>query len=664
MRNILLVVGATGLLGLFSGCGGDDKAPVAGDGFAGRSTGGKNTGGKSAGGKNGGGTDSLGGAGGAGGAEDSASNPLAPTVIITSPTELTDPNEDGVLSGSEVTATCSATQSSAVGSSKVNAAAVKIAILNGADKVIEEKPGVPTANANEYSAKFILTAVPSGPVSFTCKAEDTSKRSASDRVTTFLDKGPIITIVKPVAGSAHTLSEPLDIEFTVEADPLSDTDANADVDVDSIKLNLVGEPMDLSDASDGPGHYRLQVNLADAKLFTPAPSGPVPLVVEAANQRTTAPVTATATEDLLIDGAGPVLKITSPADKAVVGGKVRLSFTATDAVSGVDPASVVVALNMKNNAYSADSDAWSFANNTYTFEFDSRLVDGAKVQITVNVGASDKVGNVSIGASELLYLDNYPPYVDLDPLNIRTITQPPAQKCSTSFDPAGSEATDDLEVVASASIFRAIVQDQTNHADGIPIVHFANTDPMKVKLYLQANNGTPLLIDKDMNGICDEVAEVDSTNAIALSQVPKSGSPWYKIDDAVEPAVSASVCKTENGQAPPKLCTGYSDMWQVVQDEDTGTPLVYALSPTGTKECTGVGWEFGGKLDADGWVCFVTRAVDNVGNIGVSRPIRVCMDDPAREGSPPCATSSELPPSCTDGCTPAARLGGGLMLWK
>jgi hypothetical protein len=312
-------------------------------------------------------------------------------------------------------------------------------------------------------------------------------------------------------------------------------------------------------------------------------------------------------------------------------------------------------------------ESWTFANNVYTFEFDSRQAKDAKVQITVNVGATDKVGNVSTGASQLLYLDNYPPLIDLDPANIRTKNNPPGEvKCSNSFDPVGFDAKDDLELVPAAGIFRAIVEDQTNHADGVPIVHLANTDPMRVKLYVGANNGMPLLIDKDMDGICDEVAEVESTRAVALSPVQKAGVPWYQVDDIVSPAVNSNICKTENGSDPLSLCDGHSDMWQVIQEEDTGTPLVYAVSPTAGIECTGVAWEFGGKLSADGWVCVATRAVDKVGNVGVSRPIRICMDDPDRAGTPPCANSSEPepPPSCTDGCAPPPPWVGGLWLWK
>jgi hypothetical protein len=107
-----------------------------------------------------------------------------------------------------------------------------------------------------------------------------------------------------------------------------------------------------------------------------------------------------------------------------------------------------------------------------------------------------------------------------------------------------------------------------------------------------------------------------------------------------------------------------NDMWQVIQDEYNVTPVIYSASPTAGNECTGVSWEFGTKVSADGWVCFATRAVDNVGNVGVSRPLRICVDDPDRAGTPPCANSSIGAPTCTDGCTPQPRWGNKAYLWK
>jgi hypothetical protein len=65
----------------------------------------------------------------------------------------------------------------------------------------------------------------------------------------------------------------------------------------------------------------------------------------------------------------------------------------------------------------------------------------------------------------------------------------------------------------------------------------------------------------------------------------------------------------------------------------------------------------------DGFVCFAARAVDKVGNVGISPPIRVCVDTDLTDNvQPNCAKMSiPDPPSCTDGCTPPAR-GGGIVV--
>ena len=82
MRNILLVAGAAGLLGLFSACGGEDHPNNIGDG-AQTSGGGPRA---PTGGKNGASTD--GGAAGEGGAGQQ--DGLA--VVVTAPTAASDPN--------------------------------------------------------------------------------------------------------------------------------------------------------------------------------------------------------------------------------------------------------------------------------------------------------------------------------------------------------------------------------------------------------------------------------------------------------------------------------------------------------------------------------------------------------------------------------------------
>jgi hypothetical protein len=75
--------------------------------------------------------------------------------------------------------------------------------------------------------------------------------------------------------------------------------------------------------------------------------------------------------------------------------------------------------------------------------------------------------------------------------------------------------------------------------------------------------------------------------------------------------------------------------------------VVYALDPIpGSIACTGQTWEIGAHAD-EGWVCLAGRALDNAGNIGISRPLRLCYDNPDTTFVPDCGD----PPDCTDGCT-------------
>ena len=79
-------------------------------------------------------------------------------------------------------------------------------------------------------------------------------------------------------------------------------------------------------------------------------------------------------------------------------------------------------------------------------------------------------------------------------------------------DPVGTAAKNDLDQVARAGTFRAVVVDNTNTVKEIPVSHFSGTNPMSVRLYLQADTTKPLLVDKDKDGFCDDVAEVDGVH--------------------------------------------------------------------------------------------------------------------------------------------------------
>src|SRR5215471_1274899 len=105
-----------------------------------------------------------------------------------------------------------------------------------------------------------------------------------------------------------------------------------------------------------------------------------------------------------------------------------------------------------------------------------------------------------------------------------------------------------------------------------------------------------------------------------------------------------------------------SDLTEVIRHNAANVePVVYGIGGLMGLECTGTGWELPSQVtdptQKEGWYCLAALAKDKVGNASISRPLRVCVDDPLTTGMVPSCTMNpnELPPSCTDGCTPPGR---------
>lgn len=666
MRNIGLVVGVVGLLGIASACGGGDHAAVPDDptGGAGKGSGGSrpgNTGGKS-------GTDV--GAGGAEGGAPDGSALDAPQVTVVEPAEVLDPS-DGALVGETVHVVCSALASNAVGASDVDPSSVKASMLDASGKVVSEKPAPATANEDEFAADFVITTVAAGKVSFECAASDKDKRTGTDRISTFVDHGPTITVVSPAPDSAQPLKGGLAVKFSVAAAPLAKGDAGAEID--AVTFSLDGHEYATDEKS---GTYEANIAL-DALPAVPSGS----IVITASNKRSPDAAVASKSYSIVIDGDGPVIAIQSPAPTAVVGGKVTVAFTVIDKGSGVDPTSVNIKRWPSDTPHFYDpAKGWTHNGDAYTYLLDTKEVEAyATSQTTINVRASDKAGNASAnGQSVQIYLDNVPPQVDLDPLNIRMKI---GANCSNSFDPVGSAALNDLQGISGTSTvepfayFRAFVWELTNSAPGQDQHFYSGTDPAQVRLYVQAEPDkatTPLLVRKSSaaGDACDEIGGIQDVvqppPLTALVGLGVNGSVWNQIDGDKVPVVTAGTCNLSAGPVPQGLCTSHlSDMWYVPQHADGHVePAVYAVSPNpGDNRCAGIDLEFLSMDQNDGWVCLAARAVDKAGNVGISPPLRVCVDSPDIPGQPDCAIMSDpSPPSCTDGCTPPPRGGGFIII--
>ena len=676
MRNILLVAGAAGLLSIFSACGSKDHPSAIGDGPQASAGGTRaHTGGSNNGAGKSGSTTSEGGAGGEGGERQDGL-----TVVVTAPTAAADPNVDQVLVDDTVKMTC--TVSALAPLVTVNASSVLLEVLDaegnpalGMDRKPFQLPGVPTGTPDEYSASFNLASLPTGVVSFRCSASSTGNgASGTATVSTFVDHGPTIVAVTPESGSAHPLEGVLAVEFTVLPTPLVDGDDGADVT--AVTLQVAGVDIKgtaLVEDPKKPGTYRAGIDFTDTSLFKEPPKEHTSIHIEATNARS--PKKATAIDDypIVVDGRGPVLTFTKPGDNAAVHGETLIAFTAVDSGAGLDLDTLQLEVQgIGIETYNVKlTDKWSRDGDTFTYRFDTGLLVGVTSQITVKVRAQDVAGNLTEGVTLLLYRDDLAPAIDLDPGNARTkdFNQ---LVCSASFDPLGKALNDGATTTDAFALFRALVYDRANSASGQAVLYISGTNQKSVALYIQPDPTQPFLVDTDGDLRCDALAR-DDFKLQTLKPVSKRGGPDYAKDYAVAPVVSpgpgATECALKDPGTPAKpLCSlADSDMTIVVQHDvqpKDVEPVVYAMGGIQDPECTGSKWELhsvtvdkqGKPLSPDGWLCLAVKASDYLGNTDISRPLRICFDDPLVDGIPACAGANPPPPpSCTTNCTPPPR---------
>lgn len=645
MKSAIFLVGLAACFGVVVSCGSsEDRPPDLGSGATGGRGGFPGKAGST--GSNQSGDD----AGGAGGAAEGGLQ-----LRITSPAAAEDPNGDEVLIGSDVTVKCLARGGD--NGETVKPSSVKIAVVN-ADGVVDGTDGeplelsaTPTGEADEYEAELSLATSPSGSVSFRCTATaDDNDVTSSATLTTLLDHGPTIVEKLPVENSAHKLMGALEVEFIVTPTLLGDDDEEAGVK--SVKLFVAGVEIvqGLMQDPDDATIYRASVDFQDETLFDEPPTEHTSVRIEATNQRTSAAATAIRDYPFVVDGKPPVVTIVSPADNAAVKGETTVEFTAVDTGAGIDEDKLEVILNSKEPIKydSTDDSRWGRIGDKFFFRFDTAEVGDVSAQITVDIHAADNAGNAVDGDSMFLWLDDVGPIVDLNPGNWRIKG---ATTCSASFDPLGSALNDGDSFGGFANV-RALVYDLTKES-GQMVSFPALADPMSVKLYAQIDPTKPFLVETGIkDGVCDDFAQTDFPFK-ALSPVEVAGTPLKsKTDSATEPTPPLG-CMLEEPvvPVPDSLCGGFSDMHKVVQhDVRSSVPerVVYAMGEVEGALCTGTPWD-PRTIDKDvqGWICYAAIASDLKGNTAVSRPLRVCYDNPSVAGAPDCSA----PPTCTDGCS-------------
>jgi hypothetical protein len=445
-------------------------------------------------------------------------------------------------------------------------------------------------------------------------------------------------------------------EFSVTEAPVARRDPGAAVD--SVVLSGDGEAVVVGDP-DSEGNYQVAVVLSDSAEFS-ADAGPVAFTLEARTSRGGERVVSSS---FVLDDEGPVIMIATPGQGSVVGSRIPVTFTVMDDYSEVDPDSIVVSIAGVDTRFDGGSN-WERDGESFTCFLDSRETGRAQFQATISVRARDEAGNEALAATRLVYLDNHPPTLDLVPHNIRERREgSDGFECSRSFDPLGSRAPEDLQVIGNFFFPRALIWEETNNV-GQQYPHMSGNRDSTAYLYFQPVPDEPLLVDNDEDPECDDIdpAILTSDTGVQLYPVSPEGEPWWGPgDEATAPPLVSCDLGNELNPPPTRCVQESSDLARVIQhsalSEGTNThpPVIYAVgvNPTGL-ECTGTDWEMGAQALGEGWLCFAARIEDNAGNVGVSRAIRLCYDNPSTAEVPDCVgdVDGATAPSCMDACTP------------
>jgi hypothetical protein len=204
----------------------------------------------------------------------------------------------------------------------------------------------------------------------------------------------------------------------------------------------------------------------------------------------------------------------------------------------------------------------------------------------------------------------------------------------------GTTISQDPETGYDWPFLRAFAWDRSLIA---PVQYYSHVDATGVTLHVK-NADTPMLITGNDGVHCDVQPDEAATKVtlFPVTAVEGQGYRWAKTDFQDDPACPESAAVEDNDTDTAKqLCDLKSDMFRVARHvADPEPTAVYAIGPLAGDICTGNYYQLPG---GPGWKCVVATASDGVGNVSVSEPLRVCVDD----GSGAC--SSE-PPACTDGC--------------
>jgi hypothetical protein len=511
-----------------------------------------------------------------------------------------------------------------------------------------------TATKDVYEGTADVGGLNSGSTNFVVEAKDSAGNASSKVVDYIHDGGPKIIFLSPNAPTAKG-STTLDVLLQDTLHTVSKVKATIRVDGDVIAANTA--PTMISATL---FQATTTIDFNDTMKFSPALVGPQIVTVEAENS---SGVKNRASKQFIVDNAGPAIVIDKPTPGQFVGGVVTVQATLTD-VSPINASSVkAVFANDPTKVVNLTETAPN--SGKYAGDFDVRQLPKTMVLPTVSVRADDVLGNHGETA-EVIVIDTTRPRMELDPPWIRAYkADATTAQCSRLFDPVGSEAVNDGEVLPQMLSIRARIEDRGNWAPGLTVERLSGIDLSSVDLLVVPAANGPLVVSTDMDDMCDELnpalqptSSITMSNqalAVRLVNIPRGGLPDYT-ERIVSPAQKWQDlgCREigDLSPTPPGPLCPLAQTLMTFAMPAYADPLllssIWAIPPVTTlaSECVGY------QLDSlntipDGPACISVRARDNAGNVNVAPPLRICINHTGGGATGPCAGFNPNTLNCT-----------------
>ena len=438
------------------------------------------------------------------------------------------------------------------------------------------------------------------------------------------DSGPTITVAKPAQGNAYKGS--IAAQVTI-------TDAIF-APISGVTMSVGSHVLTPSGPTGTPANQ--WTTLIDFNAYMPPLDGDQLFAVSATNSNGTK---TSASVRFVIDNQGPSITMTVPAVGTIIGSITTIAAVVTDP-AGVLDSSVVAVVAHGGETFTVPLDPDPSTAGRYSHQFDTRLLDVHDLYPTVSFRASDLLGNESsIGYT--VALDNTPPLADLDPPTHFRVRVKSASiwSCSWGFDPLGSDAVDDGEKTAQLFDVRARVEDRGNTplagtADIIPI---SLVDPGRVELLVLDDTTQPLVVDSDGDGVCDKInpllvpttTPMSSKDALLVNliPIPSTGHADLTSDPSILNDPTLPCVPGTDATHPDPLCYT-TDLTMAIPYTTGSEPAIWTLAPVVPSglQCVGNQFDAFANNVHDGWACMAVRAADKLGNVQVSRVLRVCVD--------------------------------------